>query len=251
MSFEAHDIAYHNLKIILFVPFTLCMAVLLNKVYYDPQWKYGHRMIIILLGSLFITSTLRLTALFSNEKLFFMGSLRILNKFSTIWIIAIGLYYHFIIKSSTRKLKVFPFNLFIILASLINGTISLGTSLMDLKPWYEEFLPIHITGCIIMGIICLHTCYFRRQLLTCGPESIIREYASWLIQFSLIQFGFFAIYIIRDLISLDHDCLRKSLAESERDFCALFKPFEMIIYQCWIWYAIHFNWKMISMKVSL
>lgn len=110
----------------------------------------------------------------------------------------------------------------------------------------KDFYIMHIFDAIILLVILFRT-YRLREEIRFGPYSVARESATRLIQFSFIQICFAAFYVIKDLLDLKADC---PPTPTDDGYCEYIDLFTVVLYQCWIWYALLFNWQMISPRQS-
>jgi len=105
---------------------------------------------------------------------------------------------------------------------------------------------MHILDALVLSWIFFKT-YRLREEIKFGPYSVARESATRLIQFSFIQISFAAFYIIKDVIDLKSDC---PPTPTDDGYCGYIDLFTVVLYQCWIWYALIFNWQMVSPRQS-
>jgi len=241
------DIINNYLRISLFSLSLLCMLFFFYKMARHQDKSYGLLMVFILIATLFISAGLRLSTLLGYGSALFLDIFKILNKFSSVWIISLALYHYSILKSFKGKFKEFPFKAFILWASLVALTIALGTSFTSLNNWNGDFFIIHIVDSLLLLSVFFNTRRFRDEIKF-GPYSVARESATILIRFALIQASFGAIYFIKDLLSFHLKCPITPSPEGQPENCSELDLLNSILYQCWIWYAILFNWKMVSVS---
>ena len=79
-----------------------------------------------------------------------------------------------------------------------------------------------------------------------GPYST-RGSSSKLIRFASIEACFFSLDWILALIISKSPCFESDLPDSEMSYCIVLDLLGLVLYQCWIWYAIFFNWKMLTL----
>jgi len=98
-----------------------------------------------------------------------------------------------------------------------------------------------------MGFVACNMSRFREEIKF-GPYSVARESASKLILFSSIQAFFALLYLTQDLLDQVYHCSNNNLPDSTVQFCAILDLSRLIVYQCWVWFAVFFNWKLSSMN---
>jgi len=116
-----------------------------------------------------------------------------------------------------------------------------------LNNWNGDFFIIHILDSLLLLSVFFNTRRFREEIKF-GPYSVARESATILIRFALIQASFGVIYVMKDLLSFHLNCPVKPLPDGQPENCAELYLLNSVLYQCWIWYAILFNWKMVSVS---
>jgi len=103
---------------------------------------------------------------------------------------------------------------------------------------------------IISGLTLWFICYktFRlRHEINFGPFNI-HESASKLIRFSCIQGLFSNLYAVMDILRYKEQCLASSIPPDNLTYCQVLGLINSIMYQCFIWYAILLNWKLIAVR---
>jgi len=135
-----------------------------------------------------------------------------------------------------------------------SSVINFLRKISNLTPWYRffqesnrDYLLIDLLAILILGFIALNMSRYREEIKF-GPYSVARESASKLILFSAIQAFFALLYLIQDLIDPLLKCSSLNLSESEAQVCAILDLSRLTVYQCWVWFAVFFNWKLGSMN---
>jgi len=106
-------------------------------------------------------------------------------------------------------------------------------------------MAIRIFDGVILSFICFRTHRFKDEIKF-GPYSIARESASRLTIFSLIQAFFCFAYLFRDALANGFSCSSQPTDDTQDLACNGLDLANSLLYQGWMWYAILFNWKAIS-----
>ena len=109
----------------------------------------------------------------------------------------------------------------------------------------RDFMILYISVISCLGYIAIKTHYFRKGIQF-GILAFAKAPALKLIQFSSTQVLFAILYWIQDSVELMFDCPPEFFAENQRVPCHILDITWPIIYQCWIWFAVVFNWQMFS-----
>jgi len=103
---------------------------------------------------------------------------------------------------------------------------------------------IDILSGVTLWSICYRTYHFRDEIRF-GPYSIARKSASKLINFAFIQASFSTIDLILATVERYSDCPEQPSSQSQLIYCVSLGFLGLMFHQCWIWYAILCNWRMV------
>ena len=111
--------------------------------------------------------------------------------------------------------------------------------------WSGDSIILDSVSSLILWFICFRTLQLRNEIKF-GPYSI-QGSATKLIKFASIQASFTTIDLIFTFVNLSSSsCQERPLPDSQMTYCVTLDLIKLTLYQCWVWFAVYFNWKMIS-----
>lgn len=233
----------HVLKQLIYLFFVFSMLFLFRKMARHQHKSSGLLMILILAGPIFIVAIIKLFLLFGINNQLLQYTIFLLSKFTSFWSICLAIYHYSILKAFNEKFWRFPFKRFILIASFLCLTFSLLTNHESLRRWNGDFVLLDVFSSLVLWFIFFSTRKLKNGI-TFDPYNI-QDSASKLIRFSFTLACFSGFYLIFIFVELQNNCFTMR-ADSEIFSCEVCSFIVCIVNQAWIWYAIVFNWKMIS-----
>jgi len=237
-------------RITLFSISALYMLFFFYKAARYPNKSYGLLMVLILILPIFAAAVLELIGLLYKRDGLRQQIYDILNNFASLWIICLAVSHFYILKSFKGKYKEPPFKTFII-GAIFSCIALLGiTNLKMFVKWGGQFIMIDFFDIIFLGLISYKTYEFREEIKF-GPYSVARESASQLIKSSVIQTSFASLYLIQDIFDAMITCPEisaQNTQEKQSSYCSALNGTRLVIYHCWVLFAVFSNWKMFSMQ---
>lgn len=237
----------NEIKKVIYSIFILSMLFLFHKMIKHRYKNYGLLMVLILAVPLFINAIFRLLTLFRmTNSIYVFQTYRILSKFASYWTLCLAIYHYSVLKSFKTKFWQFSITGYTLFASLLCLTISILTSLPFIESWDGDFFILDVSACLILWLI-FYGAYKYRNAIGIGPYSL-QGSTKRLMKFACIQGCFSGIYVLLDFLKWEYNCSSPVLSHSQIFTCEVFNAMSSLVNQAWIWYAVIFNWKMVSMS---
>jgi len=231
----------------------LFMLIFFYKAIQHPHKSYGLLMIVILILSVFMSGFLELITSLTESKSQYQDQLNTiydtLDKFAVLWVIFLAIFHYIILRSFKGKYKRHPLAVYIICASLLCLFIAILTNSKHFDKKGINYLLKDMLAFLILALISIGTSRFREQIKY-GPYSVARESASILIRFSSLQAVFAILYAILDGMEILDDCLDEDSKNAESTSCSVLTFGGLIVYECWVWFAVISNWQLFSLNAE-